>query len=74
LLKIDLVKKNLNKQNTELLFAINEIFDKEAGNDWWDQLPKEVQASIFEGIQDIEEGKVFSNDQVIKEAKEKYGF
>ena len=73
-LKIELAQKILKTQNTDLLFAINEIFDKEAESDWWEQLPKEVQASIFEGIQDIEKGKVFTNDQVIKEAKEKYGF
>jgi predicted transcriptional regulator len=42
--------------------------------DWWDQLPREVQDSIFEGINDIEKGNIFTNDQVIQEAKQKYGF
>jgi predicted transcriptional regulator len=73
-LKIELAQKILQTQNPELLFAINEIFDKASGSDWWDQLPKEIQTSIFEGLQDIEGGKVFTNDQVMKEAKEKYGF
>jgi hypothetical protein len=35
---------------------------------WWDQLPGEVQDSILEGIQDIDQGKVFTRDQVIQEA------
>jgi len=73
-LKIDMVQKILKTQNKELLFEINNLLGKEVEKDWWDQLPKEVQVSIFEGIQDIEKGKVFTNDQVINEAKQKYGF
>lgn len=73
-LKLDLVQKILNTKNPALLFKINTIFQKEVEKDWWDQLPKEVQDSIFEGIQDIEKGKVFTHDQVIQEAKQKYGF
>ena len=41
---------------------------------WTDQLPFEVQDSIIEGIHDIEDGKAFTHDQVIQEAKQKYGF
>jgi len=73
-LKLDLVQKILNTKNPALLFKINTIFQKEVEKDWWDQLPQEVQDSIFEGIQDIEKGKVFTHDQVIQEAKQKYGF
>ena len=50
------------------------IFQKEVEKDWWDQLPQEVQESIFEGIQDIEKGNVFTHAQVIQEAKQKYTF
>ena len=49
-------------------------FKKEVEKDWWNQLPHEVQDSIFEGIRDIEKGNVFTHDQVIQEAKQKYGF
>lgn len=42
--------------------------------DWWDQLPQEVRASVFEGIEDIKMGNVYTNTQVIQEAKLKYGF
>ena len=73
-LKLDLVQKILNTKNPSLLKKINHIFQKEVEQDWWDQLPKEVQNSIVEGIQDIEEGNVFTHDQVIQEAKQKYGF
>ena len=71
-LKLDLVQKILNTENPALLFKIVAIFQKEVEKDWWDQLPQEVQESIFEGIQDIEKGKVFTHDQVIQEAKQKY--
>jgi myo-inositol catabolism protein IolC len=73
-LKIDLVQKILHTQDTALLSIISNIFQKEVEKDWWDQLPQEVQDSILEGVQDIEKGKVFTHDQVIQEAKQKYGF
>jgi predicted transcriptional regulator len=73
-LKIDLAQKILRTQNTTLLSIISNLFQKEVEKDWWDQLPQEVQDSIFEGIQDIGKGKVFTHDQVIQEARQKYGF
>ena len=73
-LKIELVQKILNTQNPAILTKVNTIFRKEMEKDWWDQLPQEIQDSIFEGIQDIEKGKIFTNEQVIQEAKQKYGF
>jgi hypothetical protein len=73
-LKLDLVQKILSTKNPSLLFKINNILQKEVEKDWWDQLPREVQDSIFEGINDIEKGNIFTNDQVIQEAKQKYGF
>jgi len=73
-LKIDLARRILSSQNASLLHKIESIFQKEVETDWWDQLPKEVQDSINEGIQDIEKGHVLTHQQVIHEAKEKYGF
>ena len=73
-LKLDLVQKILNTENPSLLFKIVTIFQKEVEKDCWDQLPQEVQESIFDGIQDIENGNVFTHEQVIQEAKQKYGF
>jgi len=73
-LKLDLVQKILNTKNSALLDKINTILKKDVEKDWWDQLPGEVQDSILEGIQDIDQRKVFTHDQVIQEAKQKYGF
>ena len=73
-LKLDLVQKILSTTNPELLFRINKILKKEVEKDWWDQLPPEIQDSISEGINDIKSGKVFTHEQVMHEAKQKYGF
>jgi hypothetical protein len=73
-LKIDLVQRILNTQNAAILSRINTILEKEVENDWWDHLPKEVQESIYEGLQDVENGMVLTHNQVLQEAKQKYGF
>ena len=73
-LKIDLVQKILMTNNPALLSRVNTILKKEVEKDWWDQLPVEVQESIIEGIQDIETGNSFTHEQVMQEAKQKYGF
>jgi hypothetical protein len=73
-LKLELVQKILSTKNPSLLVKINNLLQKEVGKDWWDQLPPEVQESIFEGIHDIEKENVFTHEQVIQEAKQKYGF
>lgn len=73
-LKLDVVQKILNMKNPSLLLKINTILKEEEESDWWDQLPPEVQDSINEGIRDIEEGRIFSHEQVLQEAKQKYGF
>lgn len=73
-LKIDLVQKILSTQDPALLSTINNMIQKEVDKDWWDQLPQEVRVSILEGIDDIENGRVYSNAQVIQEAKQKYKF
>jgi TRAP-type C4-dicarboxylate transport system substrate-binding protein len=73
-LKLDLVQKILDTKNPSLLFEISDILKKEVEKDWWDQLPEEIQDSILEGILDIEQGNIYTHDQVIQEAKQKYGF
>ena len=73
-LKIELVQRILDMKNPALLRKIDAILREESEKDWWDQLPREVKDSIFEGIGDIEEGRILTHQQVIQEAKQKYGF
>ena len=73
-LKLDLVEKIVQTEKTSILFKIKELLQNEQTGDWWENLPIEVQESIFEGLNDVKEGRVFTHDQVINEAKQKYGF
>jgi predicted transcriptional regulator len=56
-----------------LLIEISKILQKENKTDWWDNLPVEIQESILEGLTDIQNGNVLTHEQVIQEAKQKYG-
>lgn len=73
-LKLDLVEKIIHTEKTSILFKIKDLLQSEKAYDWWEDLPVEVQESIIEGLQDITDGKVLSHDEVIMEAKQKYGF
>ena len=73
-LKLDLVSKIINIEKPSLLIEINKILQKENKTDWWDKLPEEVQESIMEGMDDVQKGDVFTHEQIIQEAKQKYGF
>ncbi len=73
-LKLDLVSKIINTEKPTLLLKINKILQKENKTDWWDKLPREVQESILEGMDNVKNGNVFTHEQVVQEAKQKYGF
>ena len=73
-LKLNLVEKILKTEKPALLLHIEKILEKENEQDWWDQLPAEVQQSIIDGAEDVDRERTFTHDQVIREAKQKYGF
>jgi hypothetical protein len=73
-LKLDLVEKIINTEKTSLLLEISDLFSNNAKSDWWDKLPPEVQDSIKEGLKDVEEGNTYTHEQVMYEAKQKFGF
>ena len=73
-LKLELVSRIINTNKPSLLLEINNILKKDDSADWWDELPKEVQESIMEGVKDIEKGNLHNHDQVMQEARQKYGF
>lgn len=68
-----MVSKIINTEKPDLLVEISKIFQQDK-NDWWDELPAEVQESILEGVADVNEGNIFSRDQIVQEVKQKYGF
>lgn len=73
-LKLDLVSKIINIEKPALLIEINKILQKENKTDWWDKLPEEVQESILEGMDNVQKGNVYSHENIMQEAKQKYGF
>ena len=64
-LKLDLVSKIINIEKPAILIEINKILQKESKTDWWDQLPKEVQESILEGMDDVQKGNVFTHEHIL---------
>ena len=42
-------------------------------NDWWDELTQEERKGIEEGIQDIEEGRVYQHKEVMAEFRKRVG-
>ena len=72
-LKLDLVNKIIHTEKQSVLIKINQLLNDEISEDWWNQLPKEVQDSVLEGIKDVNEGKLYTHEQVMQEAKQKYG-
>ena len=73
-LKLDLVSKIINIEKPALLIEISKILQKENKTDWWDKLPAEVQESILEGMEDVQKGNVYTHENIMQEAKQKYGF
>jgi hypothetical protein len=73
-LKLELVNKIIHTEDLSVLIKINKMLSDEILEDWWDLLPEEVQESIIEGIKDVDEGRVYTHEYVIQEAKQKYGF
>lgn len=74
-LKLRLVDKILHTDKTSLLIKVENLLKKEGEEeDWWEQLPNEVQESILDGLKDVNEGNVLTHEQALQEAKQRYGF
>ena len=73
-LKLDLVSKIINTEKPGLLIEISKIFQQDKKSDWWDELPEEVKESILDGMTDVQNGNVFTHEQIVQEVKQKYGF
>ncbi len=73
-LKLDLIERIVKSENASILIKIKKLFQPEKTDDWWEELPREVQNSITEGLNDVDTGNIFTHEQIISEAKQKYGF
>lgn len=64
------VKKHIDKADEstlKMMYAMLEVQQEE--NDWWDELPKELQQKIDAGLKEIKEGKAILHDKVTKKHK-----
>jgi predicted transcriptional regulator len=73
-LKIDLAKKILKSNKPTLLQKVDQLFKIENDDDWWEDLPVEIQESIIQGVREAADGNVLNHQQVVQEAREKYGY
>ncbi|MCX6243486.1 MAG: hypothetical protein NTU98_02180 [Bacteroidetes bacterium] len=66
--KLDIIQKICEIQDNELIDLIKNIIDipKTAKSDWWSKITQEEQDSINRGLNDLQQGKVHSHDQIRK--------
>ena len=69
--KLQLITMITQLYDLDLLDAIENLFLTNK-KDWWQSLSQEEQKAIDAGLDDIKNGKLLSNDQVMKEINERY--
>lgn len=73
-LKSDLHKLIDNINDMAILNAVKTLLSKQVeGEDFWDELPDDTKESIEESLRQAQSNKTIPHNDVIKEAKEKYG-
>lgn len=73
-IKKSLIAAILQTENEEILEAIKNLLKIEDKVDFWDQLSREDQKAINEGIRQLEEGKSISFDEAKDLIKERFNF
>lgn len=67
--KLQLVQQILNTNEAQILKGVQELLDQSADVDFWDELNKEDQAAIDEGIDQLNKGLYYNSDQAKAETK-----
>jgi hypothetical protein len=65
-LRDDLLKKLIDTKDVNLLQKIKDIFNNNEEEDFFDELPKEVQDLILQSNEDIKEGRLIPHEDVMK--------
>jgi len=60
------VKKYIDKADDKVVKMVHAMMEAEQEDDWWDRLPKKVQAEIDEAIAELDKGKGIPHDEVMK--------
>lgn len=64
-LKVDLVKKILETQNTAVINHIKAVFDNDS-SDWYEELPSKIKKSLDKGLIESANGEGRSHAAVMK--------
>ena len=66
--KLDIIQRICEIQDNDPIDLIKNIIDipKTSKSDWWDQISLKEIESINRGLNDLEQGKVYSHDQIRK--------
>ena len=66
--KLDIIQRICEIQDNDLIDLIKNIVDIpiSSKSDWWDQISPDEKESIYRGLDDLQQGKVFPHDQIRK--------
>ena len=66
--KLDIIQRICEIQDNDLIDLIKNIVDIHSASksDWWNQISIEEKESINRGLNDLEQGNVYSHDQIRK--------
>jgi predicted transcriptional regulator len=60
------VKKYVDKADDKVVKIFYAMMEAEQEDDWWDKLPKKVQAEIDEALADLDKGNGIPHEEVMK--------
>ena len=79
-MEISNLKKKLiyriNAADEKALLVVDQVLDnlERKQEDFFDTLPTEIQELLLESIKQIENGQIYSHEQVREMTRERYGF
>jgi len=60
------VKKYVDKADGKVVKMLYAMLEAEQEDDWWDKLPKKIQAEIDEALTDLDKGNGIPHETVMK--------
>ncbi len=60
------VKKYIDEADDHVVKLVYSMLEADREDDWWDDLPKEVQRSILKAEKELKEGKGIPHEVVMK--------
>ncbi len=64
--KLELINLLLQTQKESLLAKLKIVFEEDPQEDWWNELPKEVQQEIEIGLEQANKGNLVNHETVMQ--------